>query len=622
MTRPNRLLDMLSRHVVVGDGAMGTMLYTQGVFLNRCFEQLNLDGPSLVRQVHEGYVSAGADFIETNSFGANEYRLAKYGLAGDMEKINRTAAQLAREAAGRTVMVAGSMGPLGVDLDAYGRLAKKEAARVFGEQASVLAQAGVDFLILETFSNTEEILVAIRAAAEVTDLPIVAQMTANEDHETVYGERIDQAIRRVAAEAAVTAVGLNCSTGPSAMLASLELIRAVTDKPLCAQPNAGLPRRVEDRTLYMCTPEYMAEYAKRFFEKGVKIIGGCCGTTPDHIRQIARAVRSLDKAAGSAARPLSVQVASPPGTGQQTARPLSEKSRWGSKLAEGLKVATVELTPPKGIDLTSTIEKAVLCAEMGIDAINIPDGPRASSRLSPLVTAFQIQQQARIETILHVCCRDRNLIGVQSDLLGAAAMGLRNALIITGDPPKLGEYPDATGVFDLDSVALTRVVRDLNCGIDLGGNHFSPAVSLAIGVGANPVASQMDREISRFRDKVEAGAEFAITQPVFDPESLLRFLDAIECARIPIIAGIWPLTSYKNAEFMANEVPGVSVPSSVLERMSGARTRQEGLRLGVEIAREMIEQIRDRVQGFAVSAPFGNVRMAMAVLGKLDPDQI
>ena len=622
MTRQNRLLDGLSKHVVLGDGAMGTMLYGQGVFLNRCFEQLNLEGPSLVRQVHEGYVSAGADFIETNSFGANEYRLAKYGLAGDMEKINRTAVQLAREAAGRTVMVAGAMGPLGVDLDAYGRLAKKEAARVFGEQAAVLAQAGVDFLILETFSNTEEILVAIRAAAEVTDLPIVAQMTADEDHETVYGERIEQAIGRVAAEAAVTAVGLNCSTGPSAMLASLELIRAVTDKPLSAQPNAGLPRRVEDRTLYMCTPEYMAEYAKRFFEIGAKIIGGCCGTTPDHIRQIARAVRSLDKAAGSSARPLSVHAASAPGPGQPPARPLREKSRWGSRLAEGLKVATVELTPPKGIDLTSTIEKAVLCAEMGIDAINIPDGPRASSRLSPLVTAFQIQQQARIETILHVCCRDRNLIGVQSDLLGAAAMGLRNALIITGDPPKLGEYPDATGVFDLDSVALTRVVRDLNRGIDLGGNHFSPPVTLAIGVGANPVASQMDREISRFRDKLEAGAEFAITQPVFDPESLLRFLDAIECVRIPMIAGIWPLTSYKNAEFMANEVPGVSVPSSVLERMSGARTRQEGLRLGIEIAREMIEQIGDRVQGFAVSAPFGNVRMAMAVLGKLDPDQI
>jgi len=622
MTRRNRFVDRLSRQVLLGDGAMGTMLYTQGVFLNRCFEQLNLEDPALVRRVHEGYVGAGVDFIETNTFGANEYRLAKYGLAGDMEKINKAAVQIASAAAGKTVMVAGSMGPLGVALDAYGQLAKQEAARVFRDQAKVLAEGGVDFLIFETFSNTEEILAAIRAAADVADLPIVAQMTADEDHETVYGEKIEQAIARVAAEAAVTAVGLNCSTGPSAMLASLELIRNVTDKPVSVQPNAGLPRRVEDRTMYMCTPEYMAEYAKRFFEKGAKIIGGCCGTTPDHSRQIVRAVRSLDKAAASATRPISVRVSEPVGVEREKAKALSEKSRWGSRLAAGHTVATIELTPPKGIDLASTIEKAELCSTMGVDAINIPDGPRASSRLSPLVTAFQIQQQARIETILHVCCRDRNLIGMQSDILGAAAMGLRNTLIITGDPPKLGEYPDATGVFDLDSVALTRMMRDLNRGIDLGGNSFGPGISMAVGVGANPVAAQMDREIRRFKEKVDAGAEFAITQPVFDPESLFRFLEAVESFKLPIVAGIWPFTSYKNAEFMANEVPGVSVPPLLLERMSQARTKQDGLRLGVEIAREMIGQIHDHVQGLAVSAPFGNVRISLAVLGKIDPDKI
>jgi homocysteine S-methyltransferase len=598
------------------------MLYSQGVFLNRCFEQLNLEGPGLVRKVHEGYVIAGVDFIETNTFGANAYRLAKYGLAGDMEKINRAAVQIAKEAAGEVVMVAGSMGPLGVDLDAYGRLAKQEASRFFKDQARVLAEAGVDFFMLETFSHTEEILVAIRAVAEGADLPIVAQMTADDDHETVYGERIEQALSRVAAEAAVTAIGLNCSTGPSAMLTSLELIRSITDKPISVQPNAGLPRRVEDRTLYMCTPEYMAEYAKRFFEKGARIIGGCCGTTPDHIRQMVRTIRSLDKTAASTTRSIGIQVEASAGVRQEKAALLSEKSRWGSKLVGGQKVTTIELTPPKGIDLSSTIEKAKVCAQMGIDAINIPDGPRASSRLSPLVTAFQIQQQAQIETILHVCCRDRNLIGVQSDLLGAAAMGLRNTLIITGDPPKLGEYPDATGVFDLDSVALTRVVRGLNRGIDLGGTPFSPAVSMAIGVGANPVAAEMDREIQRFKEKVEAGAEFAITQPVFDPESLLRFLEVIDSIRIPVVAGIWPLTSYKNAEFMANEVPGVSVPPPLLERMSRTRTKQEGLRIGVEIAQELIEQVYDSVQGLAVSAPFGNVRIAMAVLGKIDSDQI
>jgi methionine synthase / methylenetetrahydrofolate reductase(NADPH) len=621
MTRQNRLIDRLSRQVVLGDGAMGTMLYSQGVFLNRSFEQLNIESPDLVRKVHAGYVSAGVDFIETNTFGANEYRLAKYGLAGDVERINEAAVRIAKEAAGSDVMVAGSMGPLGADLDTRDRVARQEAIRVFRDQASVLAGAGVDFMILETFSHTDEILLAIAVLAEVTDLPIVAQMTADENQETPYGERIDQAIGAIAAQAAVTAVGLNCSTGPSAMLNSLELLRTVTDKPIAVQPNAGLPRRVEDRTLYMCTPEYMAEYAKRFFEKGARIIGGCCGTTPSHIREIVRAVRSMDKATASS-QPASVEIVTPGGPGPEKTPSLAEKSTWGAKIAAGEKVCTIELPPPKGIDLSSTIEKAELCARMGVDAINVPDGPRASSRLSPMVAAFQIQQQAHVETLLHVCCRDRNRIGVQSDLLGAAAIGLRNVLIVTGDPPKLGEYPDATGVFDLDSVVLTRVVRDLNRGVDLAGNPIGRGLSLAIGVGANPVAAQMDREIRRFREKVEAGAEFAITQPVFDPASLFRFLDAIEKTRIPVVAGLWPFTSFKNAEFMANEVPGVSVPASLLERMSRARTKQEGLRMGVQIAREMVCQIQDRVQGFAVSAPFGNVRAALAVLGKMDLDSI
>jgi methionine synthase / methylenetetrahydrofolate reductase(NADPH) len=621
MTRQNRLIDKLSRQVVLGDGAMGTMLYSEGVFLNRSFEQLNLESPDLVKKVHAGYVSAGVDFIETNTFGANEYRLAKYGLAGDMQRINEAAVRLAKEAAGTDVMVAGSMGPLGADLDTRDRTARQEAARVFRDQAAVLAGAGVDFMILETFSHTDELLLAISVLARVTDLPIVAQMTADENQETPYGERIDQAIRAVAAEDAVTAVGLNCSTGPSAMLNSLELLRTVTDKPIAVQPNAGLPRRVEDRTLYMCTPEYMAEYAKRFFEKGARIIGGCCGTTPGHIREIVRAVRSMDRAAASFNQPMSVGIVTA-GAGLETAPTLAEKSTWGAKIAAGQKVCSIELPPPRGIDLSSTIEKAELCGRMGVDAINIPDGPRASSRLSPMVAAFQIQQKAGVEALLHVCCRDRNRIGVQSDLLGAAALGLRNVLIVTGDPPKLGEYPDATGVFDLDSVVLTRVVRDLNRGVDLAGNPIGRGLSLTIGVGANPVAAQMDREIRRFREKVEAGAEFAVTQPVFDPVSLFRFLDAIDKMRIPVVAGLWPFTSFKNAEFMANEVPGVSVPAGLLERMSRARTKQEGLRMGVEIAREMVCQIQDRVQGFAVSAPFGNVRAALAVLGKMDLDSI
>jgi methionine synthase / methylenetetrahydrofolate reductase(NADPH) len=616
MASGSRFSELLSSQVLLGDGAMGTMLYAQGIYINRCFDALNVENPDLVNQVHAQYAQAGVDFLETNTFGANEYRLAKYGMAKDVEKINQCAVQLARAAASPEILVAGAIGPIGIELTEHGRLTVQQAEEMFRVQAEALATAGVDFFILETFSNTGEILAAIRAVSSVTGIPIVAQMTADHRNETVYGEKIEQAIQRITTEPGVTAVGLNCSTGPSGMLESLERIRPVTNKPLSVQPNAGLPRRVEDRTLYMSTPEYMAEYAKRFFEKGARIIGGCCGTSPAHIKEMVRAVRSLDKATAPQvhAKVHPVEDARDARSEQQT--PLSEKSRIGEKLAQGSKIAMIELTPPRGVDITAVVEKARFCVEKGIDAINIPDGPRASSRLSPLVTSVQIQQHTGIETVLHFCCRDRNLIGMQSDLLGASAMGLRNMLIVTGDPPKLGEYPDATGVFDMDSIALTGVLRDLNCGVDIGGNAFSPSVVMTLGVGANPVSADLERELARFRQKVEAGAEFAVTQPVFDPESLFRFLEAIQSYSIPIIAGIWPFTSYKNAEFMANEVPGVSVPPAILERMSRAQTKEDGRKLGIEIAQEMVKGICDAVAGFAVSAPFGNVQTAVAVLGR------
>ena len=464
-------------------------------------------------------------------------------------------------------------------------------------------------------------MLVIEAVHSVTDLEIVAQMTTTELNETPYGEKIDHAIGRIAGKKGVTAVGLNCSVGPSAMLNALEIIHAATNKPISVQPNAGLPRQVEDRLLYMSTPEYMAEFAKRFYEKGARIIGGCCGTTPDHIREMVRAVRAIDKAATSKAR-FSVVTIETPKTTEIRETPLAEKSKFAAKLASGQKVTTIEITPPKGLDIDPILEKARLCADMGIDAINIPDGPRASSRLSPMVTAIKIQQAANIESILHFCCRDRNLIGMQSDILGAYAIGLRNMLVITGDPPKMGDYPQATGVFDMDSITLTGVIRNLNRGIDLGGNQFSPPTSLAIGVGANPVATDIKREIEKYHQKVMAGAEFAITQPVFDADTLFRFLDSTKKSKIPVIAGIWPFTSLKNAEFMANEVPGVVVPAKLLERMSAAKTQQQGKTIGVEIARELIEKISDRVAGFAVSAPFGNVKIALAVLGKIEIDKI
>jgi homocysteine S-methyltransferase len=625
----SKLSELLSKQVVLADGAMGTMLYQSGVFVNACFDELNISNPKLVTKIHQQYVEAGVDFIETNTFGANEVKLAKYGLFEQVEKINKAGVELAKKIAADKVLVAGAMGPLARDIALYNQLSKQQAISAFKKQAKALADAGADFIILETFSNTDELLLAIEAVSSVTPLEIVAQMTANEQNETPYGEKIDDAISRIAARPEVTAVGLNCSVGPSAMLNALEIIRGVTDKPISVQPNAGLPRQVEDRLLYMSTPEYMAEYAKRFYEKGARIIGGCCGTTPDHIKEMVRAVRSIDKAATSKARFASVTIEKPSQV-EVKETPLKEKSKFGAKLASGQKVTTIEITPPKGLDIEPILEKARLCAEMGIDAINIPDGPRASSRLSPMVTSVKIQQAAcgeqgrtaDIEAILHFCCRDRNLIGMQSDILGAFAIGLRNMLVITGDPPKMGDYPQATGVFDMDSITLTGVIRNLNRGIDLGGNRFSPPTSLAIGVGANPVAADIKREIEKFQQKVMAGAEFAITQPVFDADTLFRFLEKIEEFKIPIIAGIWPFTSLKNAEFMANEVPGVVVPPKLLERMSKAKTQQDGKKIGVEIARELIDEIHDRVAGFAVSAPFGNVKLALAVLGKIETDQI
>ena len=616
MINPEQFKKLLSQKVLIGDGAMGTMLYQHGIFLNSCFEEVNLNNPELVKNIHKEYIAAGADFIETNTFGANSFKLAKFGLQDKVEQVNTAAAELARKCAGSDCLVAGSIGPIGWQLSQYSEDKMIEAQKIFMEQSIALIKAGVDFIILETFQNTQEICIAIDAILNRYDIAIAAHMTVDRNDETIYGEPITLALEPVLKKN-ISAVGLNCSVGPSDMLSSIEKIRKITDMPLSVLPNAGMPRQVEGRTLYMSTPEYMSEYAKRFFEKGARIIGGCCGTTPEHIREIARAVRVLDKAEIKTKSREIITITEPQREKELfTEIPLSEKSKLGKKIAAGEKVFTIELTSPKGINIQSTIEKAQICADAGIDAINVPDGPRASSRMSPMVTCVKIQEYCNIETILHFCCRDRNIIGMQSDLLGAAVMDLRNILVITGDPPKLGQYPDATGVFDMDSIALTSVVRNLNRGIDIGGNDLSSQLALTIGVGANPVAAELDREIERFKRKVEAGAEYAITQPVFDIDMLLNFLAKIESFHIPIIAGIWPFTSYKNAEFMANEVPGVVVPETLLERMSAAKTKEQGTKIGIEIASEMVEKLENIVHGFAISAPFGNVKTALTVLGK------
>lgn len=606
--------DIIKNKALIADGAMGTMLYEKGIFLNSCFDELCLTKPEIIADIHSQYIACGADIIETNTFGANEFRLGKFGLGDKVEQINAKAVEIAKSVSNKKVFIAGSVGPVGVDYSHITSITSEQVLAAFKRQIASLDKAGVDIILLETFSSVDEIMLAIKAALETTKLPLIAQLTINENNQTPIGIKLETAAAKLCDCDNVDVIGLNCSVGPSAMLAALKILRTLTDKPISVMPNAGLPRCVDGRYIYMSTPEYMAEYAKRFLESGAAIIGGCCGTTPEHIKQIAYAVKAVDKADASA-KAVSVKTIDIQKAAGVDPVELKKKSKLGAKLACGQRINCIELVPPRGIDLTATIEKVQLAAKYGIDAINIPDGPRASSRLSPMATAVKIQQSADIEAILHICCRDRNLIGMQSDMLGVDVLGIKNVLLITGDPPKMGEYPDATAVFDLDSVGLTDVVHNLNRGIDIGGNEFTPPTTLTIGVGANPAASDIKREIERFKAKAAAGAEYAITQPVFDEQSFWNFAAAVQDCKLPIIAGIWPFTSFKNAEFMANEVPGVVVPKELLNRMSKAKTKEDGKKIGIEIAQEMVEKLSSCVAGFAVSAPFGNVQIALSVLG-------
>jgi methionine synthase / methylenetetrahydrofolate reductase (NADH) len=602
----------------VFDGAMGTMLYAKGVYINRCYDELNLSNPDLVREVHSEYIRAGADIIETNTFGATAHKLQQYGLEANLHEINARAAQLAREAAKDRAYVAGAIGPLGLRIEPYGPTSFDEAKELFSTQAVALLEGGVDLFIVETFSDVSEIRQAIRAIRELCDLPIIAQMTIMTDGNTLFGttpevftERLDQWGADV--------IGLNCGVGPAIILNALEKMRSVTKKKLAAQPNAGLPRDVQGRQFYMCSPEYMSKFAKRFIQAGAKFIGGCCGTTPSHIKLISDAVRAASPRAQrgrSTSAPAHVEEVTP--TDIKVVPP-EERSKWGAKIAHGEFVTSVEVLPPKGVDAKKTLDSIRLLKDAGVDGVNIPDGARAQSRMSAMATAVLVEQQIGIESVLHYCCRDRNLLGMMSDLLGAAALGLRNILVITGDPPKMGPYPDATAVFDIDSIGLTNMVNKLNHGLDLGNNPIGEPTAFCIGVGVNPGAINLDEEIKRFEWKVEAGAQYAITQPVFDTDQLRGFLKRIEHVRIPIIAGIWPLVSYRNAEFLHNEVPGVRVTPSIMERMRVASTvsKEAGRDEGLRIARESLLEVRDVIQGVQVSAPFGNVKYALEVFEAL-----
>jgi homocysteine S-methyltransferase len=607
-----------SDRILVVDGAMGTMLYAKGVYINRCYDELNLSSPDLVREIHTEYIRAGADIIETNTFGATAHKLQQYGLEANLHEINAIAAKVAREAAGERAYVAGAIGPLGLRIEPYGPTSFAEAREMFKAQAEALLEGGVDLFCLETFSDVSEIRQAIAAVRELCDLPIIAQMTIMTDGNTMFGTTPELFTERLD-EWGADVIGLNCGVGPAIILTALEKMREVTKKKLSAQPNAGLPRDVQGRQFYMCSPEYMSKFAKRFIQSGAKFIGGCCGTTPAHIKLITDSVRAASprtqRTTFSAGETATVETTPP----DIHVVPPEERSNWGRKIALGEFVTSVEVLPPKGVDAKKTLDSIRLLKEAGVDGVNIPDGARAQSRMSAIATAVLVEQQIGIESVLHYCCRDRNLLGMMSDLLGAAALGLRNILVITGDPPKMGPYPDATAVFDIDSIGLTNMVNKLNHGLDLGNNPIGEPTAFCIGVGVNPGAINLDEEIKRFEWKVEAGAQYAITQPVFDTGQLRDFLKRIEHVRIPIIAGIWPLVSYRNAEFLHNEVPGVRVTPSIMDRMRAASniSKEAGRDEGLKIARESLLEVRDEIQGVQVSAPFGNVKYALEVFQAL-----
>jgi len=608
-------IEALESRVLVCDGAMGTMLYAKGVFINKSFDALNLSSPELVGEVHQEYVRAGADIIETNTFGANRLKLGSFGIGDKLHDINQRGAMIAREAAGDRAYVAGAIGPLGVRIEPWGKTGASEARDAFEEQARALAEGGVDLFVLETFRDPNEIGAAIDAVRRVSDLPIIAQMTTEEDGNTLDGtppERFAPELERRGA----TMIGVNCAVGPAPMLETIERMAAVTTLKLSAQPNAGRPRDVEGRNLYLCSPEYMASYARRFVLHNVRVVGGCCGTTPEHIRQIKAAVRSQTRLTApqvSDRRPRATSGGAGAAKIESPPVPREEKSRFAHSLAHGRFVVAVEVVAPRGFDYGEAIARARLLKIRGVDAITIGDGHRTSARISGLSLAVLIEQQAGIETLLHYACRDRNLIGIQSDLLGAHAMGLRNLMLITGDPGRVGDYPDATAVFDVDSIGLTNLVSRLNHGCDLGGQPIGAPARFHIGVSVNPGAPNLDEELRRFEYKVEAGAEFVVTWPVFDIGAFETFLKRIEPARLPVIAGLLPLESARHAEFVANEVPGTSVPEALLDRMRRVRP-DEAAAEGVAIARDLARGLRAAVQGLQISTTSGQIEAALGII--------
>ncbi len=603
----------LKENLVLLDGAMGSLIYERGVFIDKCYDELNLSRPELIRSIHEDYVRSGAKVIETNTYGANRHKLKSHNLLDQMELINRRGVEIALEAAEDQVYVAGSMGPLGEEIEPWGEISLDQVFDAYAEQAGYLAAAGVHLFMLETIQDIREMVQAIKAIRSVSTLPIVAMMTIGEDGKTKYGLDLEDITCKLL-ESEADVIGLNCTVGPKPMLDFMERMTNLSDKPICVMPNAGRPQYTDGRMIYLSTPEYFSVYTKRFIDIGVRMMGGCCGTTPDHISKMANALAMKQTRIQH-----SIKIGVRPVTEEPLPDPVpqSEKSKLSGKMTRGEQIVLVEMVPPRSTDITKPLEGARLLKEGKVDAINIPDGPRASARMTGLALAVLIEQQVGIETMIHYTCRDRNLLGMQSDLLGAAAMGIRNILAITGDPPMIGDYPQATAVFDIDAIGLVHLIDNLNHGIDVGEKRIGDPTAFFAGVGLDPNSINRENEIRRLQLKKEAGAEFIITQPVFDIDSLESFMEKVEMDNLYLIAGIWPLVNLRNAEFMKNEVPGVFVPDSVIETISRYETKEDQLKAGIEIAQSMVEKVLGFVHGIQVSAPFGRYPLALQVAEKL-----
>ena len=584
--------------VHVADGAMGTMLYERGVFVNVCYDELNATHPELVEEIHARYVRAGAEIIETNTFGANPVKLSSYRLEERTEELNRVAARIAVRAAGGRAAVAGAIGPLGIRVEPLGPTSLEEARAYFGRQVDGLLAGGVDGFLLETFADLAELEQALRAVKTRCDLPVILQVTVEGDGKTASGASVEQAAR-AAEDWGADAVGLNCSVGPAVVLDGLERMAAATSLPLSAQPNAGLPRVVGDRKMYLTSPDYTARYALRLIDAGARIVGGCCGTTPEHIRRIGEQVAASRLPATRARVPLAVAAA--PRGRPPTA--LATRSALGRRLADGDFVTSVRVLPPRGWDTAALVANCRAVAEAGANLVAVHED-RGAARLDVFAAAAIVARSCPgVEPLVHYTCRDRKLPRMISDLLGAAATGLHNILLLTGDPPAPAPYPDYESVVDVDSIGLANVATGLNAGVDPSGNDLGDPARFVVGVALNQAARDRDRELGRFHWKVDAGADFAVTRPVFDVGRLREFLAGAERV-VPVIAGIVPLASARQAEFLQNEVPGVHVPDRMVERMRRAERGGAGRAAaeGVAIAREVAEELRGEVAGLQISA--------------------